>query len=236
MKTIRSLLTLALVVAALPMTGLRLNAADPAKIADIGAVDLASSPTENKGVVYFPVLSSAKSADGTLVYTGALWTTNGTAAGTKKVKDFGVDTAIMDIATLKGMAYLAVSVTTRNADGTTTTGEALYVSDGTDKGTVKLMDFGAASVVDHLSVLKNMIAFSVTTTKNNADGSTTATGALWTTAGTAATTKKVKDMGADVTITGITQAKGVLNFTVKTVTTNADGSKSVIYSVWKYQP
>ncbi len=236
MKTVRNLSFVFLVVAASVLSTSPLTAADPAKIADIGAVDQASSPTEIKGVVYFPVLSSAKNADGTLVYSGALWSTNGTAAGTTKVKDFGVDTSIMEIATIKGMAYLVVSVTTRNADGSSTIGEVLYLSDGTGKGTVKLMDFGAGSTVGYLSPLKNMIAFSVTTTKTNPDGSTTATSALWTTTGIATGTQTVKDTAADLTITGATQAKGVLNFTVKAVTTNADGSKSAVFSVWKYQP
>jgi len=209
-------------------------AADPAKVADIGKVELASSPISNKGIVYFPVLNRVNKDDGSVVYSGALWQSDGTSAGTKKVKDFGEGTSIVALSNNKGKIYLGVSVTTKSADGSTTVAEQLHISDGTEKGTTKLADFGAGTAVDFLTPIRELVDFAVTTTKTNSDGTTTSSSALWKSDGTAAGTKVIKDLGADVTITGVQMNKGTLYMTVKTVVKNSDGTTATTYSVWKY--
>ena len=234
MKVLRTSAVMAILTVAMLIAGATVQGADPVLVKDLGAANDVSAPLSNKGILYFPVLTDTKSSDGTVVYTGSLWQSDGTNAGTKKLYDFGAGTGIVAITTFKGVLYLGVNITTTNPDGSTTVGDSLYTNDGTAKGTKKIMDFGAGTAIDFLTPVKDLVYFSITTKKTNADGSTSSSGALWKTDGTAANTKKVKDFGADVVITGTQVNKGVLYLTIKTTTKNADGSSAVAWSLWKY--
>jgi ELWxxDGT repeat protein len=105
-----------------------------------------------------------------------LWSTDGTVAGTKKVKEIAAGTASSDpeyLVAHKGKVFFAC--TTGSASG-------IWVSDGTTAGTVKLKSF--SDQVKKLKVYKDKVYFLAATdaTTQNFD--------LWETDGTVVGTKK----------------------------------------------
>lgn len=210
------------------------SGASPSMLKDIGEASCVSCPVSNKGTIYFPLLSETKSDDGTVSPSAALWKSDGTKDGTKQVVSFGAGTGITSIECVKGVLLIGLNSTTISSDGASATGELLYASNGTEKGTAKLKDFGTGSTIDFLTMVKGTAYFSVTTTKTDTNGLAASSSSLWKTDGTVKGTASVYDFGSNKTISGMRENKGVLYLTVKTIASNEDGSEVVTWSLWKY--
>ena len=140
--------------------------------------------------------------DGDADGTCALWRSDGTAAGTVKVKNIGVRGCLpIEIVAMGGRVYF------RGCD--TAAGCELWRSDGTPAGTGRLADFDHgifSSMPSNLTVVDDRIYFSACGAARGCEP--------WVTTGTAAGTHRLADIAPGATSSGISQltASGPLVF------------------------
>ncbi len=151
-------------IAAIPRTGRELFRTDGQVIELVvdlnpGTRGTTVTETESTGSALFLVVSDR-------TYGKELWVSDGTAAGTRIVKDIvegGVGSNPSQLTASAGKVYFTA------ADGA---GEELWVSDGTEAGTVRLADLEpgmASSTPRDLTPFRGGIAFRATTTNDGAE-------------------------------------------------------------------
>ncbi len=116
----------------------------------------------------------------------SLYVSDGTAAGTSLLKNFGSNTETSDWQLTGGKLYFTLQTTSNGAPDA-----RLYVSYGTAAGTSVVKDFGPGSQITGLDDLNGKVVFAVETQNNNHSDFS-----VYSSDGTAAGTTLVKDLGA----------------------------------------
>jgi ELWxxDGT repeat protein len=156
----------------------------------VTALDHATVTTYGSGTHGFSALGSSVIFDAVDNGPGnSLWKTDGTAAGTVKIKDVYPSADCTDISQL---TTVGSSVFFK---ATTASGEELWATDGTTAGTVQMKDIYAgassSSPANFTPITNNKMIFSATTSTQGKEP--------WVTDGTSAGTVILKDMAAGAT-------------------------------------
>jgi hypothetical protein len=185
----------------------------------------------NRGKLYFIVqtTTTVTNDDGTTTTTvnDVLWVSDGTSDGTEAIITLDSTVTVSTALTSnRGKVYFGTTETVTNDDGSTTTTNSLWCSDGTDTGTGSYYTFEASQMLHtNLTTTKGKLFFAVRTSTTNDDGSTTLTDSLWVSDGTDSGTEAYFDFETDSSvISSMTTMKGKLYFFVLTTVTNDDGS------------
>lgn len=154
--------------------------AQPALIKDINSYSASSNPQE-----LLTIGNRTFFSDDDGVHGGSLWVSDGTTNGTRFIKNFTTDgqpAYMRNAIEVNGQLVFFVSYTNANFGATS----QLWKSDGTEQGTVKVMDLGFVHFAVQPITLGSLVFFS-----NN--------GALWKTDLTPAGTKSIRDikLGSD---------------------------------------
>jgi ELWxxDGT repeat protein len=162
---------------------------------DINPGTTSSSPSNfmvKDGFIYFSAAGDTVGSE--------LWKTDGTTAGTTLVKDIIAGTTGSSPASMTLMPSLNKFVFKAATSSTTGSGSELWISDGTDAGTVQLKDIytgGTSSSPSNLKLLGDKVIFTATTATEGTE--------LWITDGTEAGTTLLKDIRTGAVSSSITQ-------------------------------
>lgn len=164
------------------------------EVADLGgSANFVTDINDDRRTMYFILRITTVNDDGSITLNDALWESDGSDDGTEEVFEFDEGLAVVtDLQDLKRKMYFFVRQTTVNDDGSTTTVDSLWVTDGSDDGTEEIVSLDEnAQVVGNLKDNRRTMYFSVRTTTTNDDGTTTSNDALWESDGTEDGTEEV---------------------------------------------
>jgi ELWxxDGT repeat protein len=158
------------------------TAAGTALLADLDRISVGGRPSDSNPGSFAPLGSSFLFAADDGVEGRELWATDGTAPGTRPVRDLlpgPLGSSPHDLVAFGGKVWFLAS-NTGSADG----GEAIWTSDGTADGTLRVADLGARG--RSLTAVGSRLFFVV---DDEALGTE-----LWTSDGTTAGTRLVRDI------------------------------------------